>query len=161
MPRSKLLFLKICVQICSSMAESYPFSSELLPYGPSTAICSSLRHSSPCLVIFAPLRIHGFKSDICMVCLGQNGHFRRKVWKYACPALPHQIRALRPKAPQYAAARQHSGAYPATFAPLRMHRLNRTFAWCASVKTAISEAKWGKVELMAVLPHSRPCGPPG
>ena len=78
-----------------------------------------------------------------MVCLGQNGHFTRKVPKYAavwqCPALPHQIGALRPKAPQYAAARQHSGAYPATFAPLRMHRLNRTFAWCASVKTGAPE----------------------
>ena len=77
-----------------------------------------------------------------MVCLGQNGHFRRKMLKYAAvwqgPALPHQIRALRPPASQYAAARQHSGAYPATFAPLRMHSLNRTFAWCASVKVAIS-----------------------
>ena len=172
------------------MAESYPFSSELLPYGPSIAICSSLRHSSPCLIRFAPLRIHGFKSDICMVCLGQNGHFRGKVSKYAavwqCPALPHQIGALRPKAPQYAAARQHSSAYLATFAPLRMHRLNRTFAWCASVKTAISEGRCGNMQqygsvlpfltrfapsgpqhrnmqqhgsiLAPILPHSRPCG---
>ena len=77
-----------------------------------------------------------------MVCLGQNGHFRSKVLKYAavwlCPALPHQIRALRPPASQYAAALQHSTAYLATVAPLRMHRLNRTFAWCASVKIAIS-----------------------
>ena len=149
------------------MAESYPFSSELLPYGPSIAICSSLRHSSAYLIRFAPLRTHGFKSDICMVCLGQNGHFRRKVSKYAalwqCPALPHQIGAFRPKAPQYAAARQHSSAYLATFAPLRMHRLNRTFAWCASVKTAMSEEGVEICSSMAVScpssPDSRPQAP--
>ena len=58
MPRSKWPFLETCVQICSSMAESYPFSSELFPYGPSIAICSSLRHSSPYLIRFAHLRIH-------------------------------------------------------------------------------------------------------
>ena len=126
------------------------------------------------------------KSDICMVCLGQNGHFRRKVWKYACPALPHQIRALRPPASQYAAVLQHSSAYLATFAPLRTHRLNRRFAWCASVKTAISEGRCGNMQqygsvlpfltkfapsgpqhrnmqqpcsiLAPILPHSRPCG---
>ena len=99
-----------------------------------------------------------------MVCLGQNGHFRRKVWKYAavwqCPALPHQIGAPRPPASQYAAAMQHSSAYLATFAPLRTHGLNRTFAWCASVKVAVSRDAGEYAAVCGVLPllqHAAVC----
>ena len=79
-----------------------------------------------------------------MVCLGQNGHFSDNVckyaavWLYSAPA--HLSRDLRPPASQYAAVLHHFKVYVDRFAPLRMHGLNLTFAWCASVKTAISQA---------------------
>ena len=85
-----------------------------------------------------------------MVCLGQNGHFRRNALKYAavwqCPAPPDQI-----------CARRHP-AVAICSSPAPFQRLSRQIGahaeawvksgicWCASVETAVSEGMGANVE---------------
>ena len=130
MPRSKSLFLEICVEICSSMAESYPFSSELVPYGPSIAICSSLRHSSPYLIRFAPLRIHELNRTFAWcasVRIAMSGDMRANMQQHG-RILPFFIRIV-PYGPSIAisSSLRHSSPYLIRFARLRIHGLNRNW----------------------------------
>ena len=123
------------------MTESYPFSSQLLPYGPSSAICSSLRHSSPYLIRFAPLRIHGLNRTFAWcdsVKMAMSKDMRANMQQHG-RILPFFVR-IAPIWPQHRHMQQ-----PAAFQPLSYqicasaeHGLNRTFAWCASVKMVSS-----------------------
>ena len=113
-PRSKRPFLKEWAQMWSSMPVFSFCSPSFAPSGPQQSQYAAARqHSSAYLARLAPIRVHGLSRAFAGV-PRSNRQFLKDVCKYAavwqCPALVHQICALRPQALQYAAALQHSSA---------------------------------------------------